>query len=441
MESFWKECRRYISDRLSDQSFDNWVAPVYPTRIGNQSITLAVPNALTKNYWERHLSGYILQFSLENYGIEYIPTFVIVPTEKEKPKVQEVETNIITDASFTDSQLNPNYIFDSFVIGEGNKMANGAALAVVDSPGKTYNPLLIYGGVGLGKTHLMQAIGNEIHRKSPNMRIKYSTSESFVNDFITAIQNGSQAEFRSMYREIDVLLIDDIQFLSNKDKTQEEFFHTFNELYNNGKQIVLTSDRLPNNITNLEERLISRFKWGLSTDITPPDLETRIAILRKKASSERLDISPDTLTYIANNIDTNIRELEGALVRVIAFAAIQGKDITTELAADALQNILSDNEARPLTITDILDQVAGFYQISVEDIKGKKRTKNIVHPRQMAMYLARELTDLSFPKIGEQIGNKNHTTVIHAYEKIANNIEEDIQVKQEVEQLKQRLKK
>lgn len=441
MEIFWKECRRYISERLSDQSFDNWVAPVYPTRIGNQSITLAVPNPLTKNYWERHLSGYILQFSLESYGIEYVPTFVIVPIEVEKPKVSEVETNIITDASFTDSHLNPNYIFDTFVIGEGNKMANGAALAVVDSPGKTYNPLLIYGGVGLGKTHLMQAIGNEIHRKSPNVRIKYSTSESFVNDFITAIQNGSQAEFRSMYREIDVLLIDDIQFLSNKDKTQEEFFHTFNELYNNGKQIVLTSDRLPNNITNLEERLISRFKWGLSTDITPPDLETRIAILRKKASSERLDISPDTLTYIANNIDTNIRELEGALVRVIAYAAIQGKDITTVLAAEALQNILSDSEVRPLTVTDILDQVVRYYQITIEEIKGKKRTRNIVHPRQIAMYLARELTDLSFPKIGEQIGNKNHTTVIHAYEKIANNIEEDLQVKQEIDQLKQRLQK
>lgn len=441
-EKFWKDCQHYISERLSDQSFENWVAPVYPTRIGDQAITLAVPNALTKNYWERHLSGYVLQFSLEVYGMEYTPTFVIVPEDQRKkpaitPEVVTMDNE--QDADFSDSQLNPNYVFDTFVIGEGNKMANGAALAVVDSPGKTYNPLLIYGGVGLGKTHLMQAIGNEIKRKQPNARIKYSTSESFVNDFITAIQKGSQAEFRSMYREIDVLLIDDIQFLSKKDKTQEEFFHTFNELYNNNKQIVLTSDRLPNNITNLEERLISRFKWGLSTDITPPDLETRIAILRKKAASERLDVSPDTLTYIANNVDTNIRELEGALVRVIAYAAIQGKEITTELAAQALQSIIGEGEVRPLTINEIIDHVSRYYQITPEDIKGKKRTKNIVFPRQIAMYLSRELTELSFPKIGEEFGNKNHTTVIHAYEKISEEMETDLQIQNEVNQLKQRL--
>lgn len=439
-EKFWKDCQHYISERLSDQSFDNWVASVYPTRIGDQTITLAVPNALTKNYWERHLSGYVIQFSLEVYGMEYIPTFVIVPEDqREKPKAQKLIAEFEDDGDFSESQLNPNYVFDTFVIGEGNKMANGAALAVVDSPGKTYNPLLIYGGVGLGKTHLMQAIGNEIKRKQPTARIKYSTSESFMNDFITAIQNGSQAEFRSMYREIDVLLIDDIQFLSKKDKTQEEFFHTFNELYNNNKQIVLTSDRLPNSITNLEERLISRFKWGLSTDITPPDLETRIAILRKKASSERLDISPDTLTYIANNVDTNIRELEGALVRVIAYAAIQGKEITTDLASEALQSIINEGEAKPLTPNDIIEYVSRYYQITPEDIRGKKRTKNIVFPRQVAMYLTRELTEMSFPKIGEDFGNKNHTTVIHAYEKIADEIETDLQVKNEINQLKQRL--
>lgn len=443
-EKFWKDCQHYISERLSDQSFDNWVAPVYPTRIADQAITLAVPNALTKNYWERHLSGYVLQFSLEVYGMEYIPTFVIVPEEQRgttqvKNEVFNFNQGEEDDTEYSGTQLNPNYVFESFVIGEGNKMANGAALAVVDSPGKTYNPLLIYGGVGLGKTHLMQAIGNEIKRKQPGARIKYSTSESFVNDFITAIQKGSQAEFRSMYREIDVLLIDDIQFLSKKDKTQEEFFHTFNELYNNNKQIVLTSDRLPNNITNLEERLISRFKWGLSTDITPPDLETRIAILRKKAASERLDVNPDTLTYIANNVDTNIRELEGALVRVIAYAAIQGREITTELAAQALQSIIDDGETKPLSIKEIIDHVSRYYQITPDDIKGKKRTKNIVFPRQVAMYLSRELTEMSFPKIGEEFGNKNHTTVIHAYEKIAEEFETDSQIQNELNQLKQRL--
>lgn len=443
---FWSECLQYISERLSDKSFDNWVQPVYPTELQENTITLAVPNALTKNYWERHLSGYILQFSLDTFGTEYTPIFVIVPEtpiENAVPDYPSDEASETVDynANFSASPLKPNYVFDTFVIGEGNKMAHGAALAVVDSPGKTYNPLLIYGGVGLGKTHLMQAIGNAIVQQDPRMRIKYATSESFVNDFITAIQKGSQAEFRSMYREIDVLLIDDIQFLSSKEKTQEEFFHTFNELYNNNKQIVLTSDRLPNNITNLEDRLISRFKWGLSTDITPPDLETRIAILRKKAQSERLDINPDTLTYIANNIDTNIRELEGALVRVIAYAAIQGKEITTPLAAAALHNIISEADSRPLTVSEIINQVARFYQITPDDITGRKRTQQIVMPRQIAMYLAREYTDLSFPKLGEAFGNKNHTTVIHAYEKIDEQRHTDMQLQQEIEQLSGRLRK
>lgn len=439
-ERFWNEMTSYLKDILSLNSYTTWVDPVRPTRIGNQSISIAVPNSLTKNYWERHLAGYILQYSLENYGIEFEPTFIIVPENNQQNNTDRKEHPFAHDeAYFSDSQLNANYTFENFVIGEDNKMAGGAALAVCDGPGKTYNPFLIYGGVGLGKTHLMQAIGHEIKRKNPEAKIKYATSESFVNDFITSIQNGSQKEFREMYRNIDVLLIDDIQFLSKKDATQEEFFHTFNALYNNGKQIVLTSDRLPNNIDNLEERLISRFKWGLSTDITPPDLETRIAILRKKASSDRLDISSETLTYIANNVDTNIRELEGALMRVIAYAAIEGKDITSNLAADALSSILGSQEKKPLTVTEIINQVSRYFQISIPEIKGKKRTKDIVHARQTGMYLAREMTDLSFPKIGEYFGNKNHTTVIHAYEKIADLVEEDEKIKEEIAQIKQRL--
>lgn len=439
---FWQGALNYLKEILSESSFENWVEPAKPMRIGNQSITIAVPNPMTKKYWKNHLVSYLLQFSRDHYGVEYEPQFVIntsinsVNKEDTTDKEEESEIHI---PGFSDTTLNPSYTFENFVIGEDNKMAAGAALAVSDWPGKTYNPLLIYGGVGLGKTHLMQAIGNEILTKDPTTRIKYATSESFVNDFITSIQNHTQKQFREMYREIDVLLIDDIQFLSKKKGTQEEFFHTFNALYNNNKQIILTSDRLPNNIDNLEERLVSRFKWGLSTDITPPDLETRIAILRKKAANDRLDIDSDTLTYIANNVDTNIRELEGALMRVIAFAAIEGREISSQLAAEALSSIIGDSENKVLTAEEIIAVTGRFYTISEEEIKGKKRKKEIVTARQIAMYLTRELTELSFPKIGEAFGNKNHTTVIHAYEKISEERKGNTQLRNDIESLKQQL--
>lgn len=442
---FWQGAQEYLKDILSVSSYRSWVEPVIPTRIGQRTITLVVPNPMTQKYWENHLTNYILQYSYEHYGQEYLPEFVV----RKQPQKDNVSQSKINDQSqetiplpiFSESKLNPSYTFDSFVIGEGNKMAAGAALAVCDGPGKTYNPFLIYGGVGLGKTHLMQAIGNEILKRNPQLKIKYATSESFVNDFITSIQNGSQKTFREMYREIDVLLIDDIQFLSKKDATQEEFFHTFNELYNNNKQIVLTSDRLPNNIANLEERLISRFKWGLSTDITPPDLETRIAILRKKASSDQLDVDSESLTYIASNVDTNIRELEGALMRVIAYAAIEGKEINSQLAAEALSSIIDHKQESIVSAESIIQISSKYFGIPIELILGKKRKKEIVYARQIAMYLTRQETELSFPKIGEAFGNKNHTTVIHAYEKIAQDRKQDSQVENDLLNLEKQLKR
>lgn len=438
-EIFWRGATNYLREILSTSSYQSWVEPALPVQIGNQTLTISVPNAMTKKYWENHLISYILQFSRENYGVEYEPQFIL-QKEKEWTRTNDHLEEKVETPEFTDSKLNPSYTFENFVIGEDNKMAAGAAIAVSDNPGKTYNPFLIYGGVGLGKTHLMQAIGNEIQRKDPKVKIKYSTSETFVNDFITSIQNGSQKQFREMYREIDVLLIDDIQFLSKKNATQEEFFHTFNELYNNGKQIVLTSDRLPNNIDNLEERLISRFKWGLSTDITPPDLETRIAILRKKAVIDRLDIDSETLTYIANNVDTNIRELEGALMRVIAYAAIKGCEITSQFAAEALSSIFStEAKEKTISVDNIIQTTSRYYQISVDAIIGKKRTKEIVNARQIAMYLTRELTDLSFPKIGEAFGNRNHTTVIHGYEKITDELQTDRQLRQDLQAIRQQI--
>ena len=315
-------------------------------------------------------------------------------------------------------------------------MAHAAALVVSEEPGTIYNPLFFYGGVGLGKTHLMHAIGHQYLSINPDKNVKYVSSETFANDFISSIQNRTQEEFREKYRTVDLLLVDDIQFFADKEGTQEEFFHTFNALYDDRKQIVLTSDRLPNEIPKMQERLVSRFAWGLSVDITPPDLETRIAILRKKADAERLEIPNDTLSYIAGQIDSNIRELEGALVRVQAYATMQNLEITTSLAADALKSMIKDSD-KELSIEQIQEDVADYYQITVDDLKGKRRVKTIVIPRQIAMYLARELTDASFPKIGAEFGGKDHTTVLHAHEKITKLMNEDPKMKREINELKE----
>ena len=296
-------------------------------------------------------------------------------------------------------------------------MAHAAALVVCERPGQLYNPLFFYGGVGLGKTHLMQAIGNQYKLLNPHARVKYVTSEAFTNEMITSLRTNTQQEFRDYYRNVDLLLVDDIQFFAEKEATQEEFFHTFNALFNNQKQIVLTSDRQPTEIKALQERLVSRFVSGLPVDITPPDLETRIAILSKKAEAVGIDIPTDTLSYIAGQIQSNVRELEGALVRVQAYSVTHGEDITTNLAAEALQNFIPGSKEKIVSVQDIQEAVARYYHISLDDLKGKKRTKSIVEPRQIAMYLARELTNSSLPKLGTEFG-KDHSTVLHAYDKI-----------------------
>ena len=449
---FWEEFLQYLSKNLEKEPFKRWVSNVKPLDLENYSISIAVKNELTKNYWQNNLSNYILRYSLDTYGQEFFPTFVVIPDDNfisratKNPNMLHQQNATLTTPSehtedLSDNPLNPSYVFNTFVVGDGNKMAHVAAQAVCDKPGTVYNPLLIYGGTGLGKTHLMHAIGNEIKRRNPSAKIKYATSESFMNDFVSSIQNNLQKEFREMYRNIDLLLIDDIQFLSDKNKTQEEFFHTFNELQQSGKQIVLTSDRPPDQIANLEARLVSRFKHGLPTEIWPPDLETRIAILRKKAFAENLDVDSATLSYIANHVDTNVRELEGALRRVLAYAVTYSKDITVNLAAEALQSLIYQPGKKQLTINDIIHEVAKFYQVQQDEIKGKKRNKEFVHPRQIAMYLSRELLEVSFPKIGEKFGNRNHTTVMHAYDKVLQLLKEDTQVKQDVQSLTQMLSK
>jgi chromosomal replication initiator protein len=341
---------------------------------------------------------------------------------------------------FPQGILNQKYTFDTFVIGSGNRFAHAASLAVAEAPAKAYNPLFIYGGVGLGKTHLMHAIGHYVLDHNPAAKVVYLSSEKFTNEFINSIRDNKAENFRNKYRNVDILLIDDIQFLAGKESTQEEFFHTFNALHEESKQIIISSDRPPREIPTLEDRLRSRFEWGLITDITPPDLETRIAILRKKARAEGLDIPNEVMLYIANQIDTNIRELEGALIRVVAYSSLINKDINANLAAEALKDIIPSSKPKVITILDIQKTVGELFSIKLEDFKAKKRTKSLAFPRQIAMYLSRELTDYSLPKIGEEFGGRDHTTVIHAHEKISKLLQTDAQLQRQVKELHELLK-
>lgn len=436
LDALWTELKTTYQKELSPASYNTWIETAKPKSLDQSQLVVAVPSKIHKEYWEKNLATKIVEVGYMLTGKEIIPRFV-TGDEAEQETVEEIKNLKVPVANpIKKAMLNPKYTFDTFVIGKGNQMAHAAALVVAEDPGSIYNPLFFYGGVGLGKTHLMHAIGHQMLLSQPNAKVKYVSSETFANDFINSIQNKTAEEFRQEYRNVDLLLVDDIQFFAEKEATQEEFFHTFNALYNDGKQIVLTSDRLPNEIPKLQERLVSRFAWGLSVDITPPDLETRTAILRKKAAAERLEIPDDTLSYIAGQIDSNIRELEGALVRVQAFATMNSEDITTSLAADALKTLKSGKGHPQLSILQIQEEVAKYYHIQLKDLKGKKRVKSIVVPRQIAMYLARELTDSSLPKIGAEFGGKDHTTVIHAHEKIQQLVDSSVSMQNEVSEIK-----
>ncbi|MCD8506558.1 MAG: chromosomal replication initiator protein DnaA [Alkalibacterium thalassium] len=425
LQSTWSYLQEKFKETLSKVSYDTWIHSANLVRITNNSVTIEVPSTLHKEYWKNNLSTRVVEYLYEFLGREISPLFVTAEEQAAHEEQEDTQTVQAFETQPVSSTLNSKYTFDTFVIGKGNQMAHAAALVVAEEPGTIYNPLFFYGGVGLGKTHLMHAIGHQYLQINPNAKIKYVSSENFANDFINSIQNRTQEKFRQQYRNVDLLLVDDIQFFADKEGTQEEFFHTFNALYDDRKQIVLTSDRLPNEIPKLQERLVSRFAWGLSVDITPPDLETRIAILRKKANAEGLEIPNDTLSYIAGQIDSNIRELEGALVRVQAYSAIQRNDITTSLAADALKSMVKNDSKQNVSIASIQQKVCKYYQISLADLKGKKRVRQIVLPRQIAMYLSRELTSTSLPKIGKEFGGKDHTTVIHAHEKIKKALNEE----------------
>ncbi len=438
IEYIWKELEDSYRAILTTPSFNAWIEQANPLSLENNQLIIEVPSTLHKEYWEKNLASKIVETGFKLTGTEITPIFVIHNELEQAAEPIKIATPIsdIAKQNSRKALLNPKYTFDTFVIGKGNQMAHAAALVVAEDPGSTYNPLFFYGGVGLGKTHLMHAIGHQMLLNNPSAKIKYVSSETFANDFINSIQNRTSEAFRQEYRNVDLLLVDDIQFFADKEGTQEEFFHTFNSLYNDGKQIVLTSDRLPNEIPKLQERLVSRFAWGLSVDITPPDLETRIAILRKKADAERLEIPDDTLSYIAGQIDSNIRELEGALVRVQAYATMNGNDISTSLAADALKTLKPAGQSNHLSILTIQEEVCKYYHIQLKDLKGKKRVKNIVVPRQISMYLSRELTDNSLPKIGAEFGGKDHTTVIHAHEKIEQLLKTDSTMQKEISEIK-----
>ncbi|MGG0668955.1 chromosomal replication initiator protein DnaA [Sporosarcina koreensis] len=440
LEKLWNNVLSKIEDKISRPSFETWLKSTKLMSYGDENVTIAVPNSFAKDWLENHYVHLITGILSELTGEDRLIHFV-VPKEMEendfqvpKPAVKQADKSAIQSASV---MLNPKYTFDTFVIGSGNRFAHAASLAVAEAPAKSYNPLFIYGGVGLGKTHLMHAIGHYILEQDPSKKVVYLSSEKFTNEFINSIMNNKAGDFRNQYRNVDVLLIDDIQFIAGKEQTQEEFFHTFNTLHEESKQIIISSDRPPKEIPTLEDRLRSRFEWGLITDIAPPDLETRIAILRKKAKADGLlDISDEVMLYIANQIDTNIRELEGALIRVVAYSSLVNMDITTDLAAEALKDIIPNSRPRTVSILDIQKTVGEHYNIRLEDFTAKKRTRAIAFPRQIAMYLSRELTDSSLPKIGSEFGGRDHSTVIHAHEKISNQLKDDQNLQQDIQDIK-----
>ena len=455
LNKFWETFNAEMRSQFNEVSYNAWFKNTKPVSFnkGTRELVISVQTPVAKVYWEQNISANLIQSAYAYAGIDVYPVFVVQqggekrsermvePQKKESQPVRTTGPEPVSAGFNRDLHLNEKYTFDNFIQGEGNKLAAGAALAVADSPGTFYNPLFIFGGVGLGKTHLMQAIGHQMLEERPNAKVVYIQSETFVNDFINSIKNKTQEQFREKYRTADLLLVDDIQFFAKKEGIQEEFFHTFETLYNNQKQIVMTSDRLPTEIPDLSERLVSRFAWGLQVEITPPDLETRIAILRKKAESEGLEVDESTLDYIASQVDTNIRELEGALVKVQAQSTIQKQDINIGLARSALADLKLVQKSRGLQISKIQEVVANYFQTSVAEMKGKKRVRNIVIPRQVAMYLSRELTDASLPKIGQEFGGKDHTTVMHACDKIARQMKTDTEIKSAVSDLRQMLER
>ncbi|MEJ6399986.1 chromosomal replication initiator protein DnaA [Nicoliella lavandulae] len=446
-KSLWDKLDEELKNDFTQVSYRTWFSNVKPIKFENNKLTIQLPSPLHVDYWQKNITSKVIEYSFQITGKDITPVLVTEDQVNDAKQEQE-QKQPFPVADDENNQLNPKYTFDKFVVGKPNMFAQAAALSVAEDPGTTYNPLLIYGGVGLGKTHLMQAIGNYMLEQDPSKNVVFITSEKFTNEFVSAVKKDSNGgnemeKFKEKYRNVDLLLVDDIQFFSSKDKTQEEFFHTFNDLHKDGKQIVMTSDRLPNEIAKLQDRLISRFNWGLAVSIDEPDVATRTKILQSKAKYAKISITDEALEYLAEKVDSNVRELESALSRVKAYSKFQGTKavINTQLVEDAMNGLdYSTKIDRNVDINEILEKVASYYNVQVKDIKGKKRFKEIVGPRQVAMYLSRELTNASLPKIGKAFGGKDHTTVIHAYDKIKKALKNnDPQIKDEVGDLKTEL--
>ena len=436
----WRAALGELQVSLSPANFETWLRDTLLVDVDDNHFKIAVPNGFAKDWLETRYRSLISQTLARIVGYSVQVEFVVRPARETAgvlaasgsagsvaangsaaptgPRPVRVEATRVGAPEGASTNLNPRYGFANFIVGSANRLAHAASLSVAERPGHAYNPLFLYGGVGLGKTHLMHAIGNAVMARFPRKRVVYATSEKFTNEFITSIQQGKIDEFRARYRRIDLLLIDDIQFIADKERTQEEFFHTFNAIHEDGKQIVLSSDRPPKAILTLEERLRSRFEWGLIADLTAPDLETRIAILRAKAEEQAVPVSSDVLEFIARKVVSNIRELEGALNRVVAYASMGAVPITIELAQAVLSNVLYNPKKRQVTPERITRAVADYYGVQLDALKGQKRDKAIVVPRQIAMFLMREETDVSLLRIGAELGGRDHSTVLHACDKI-----------------------
>jgi chromosomal replication initiator protein len=441
VEAVWQRCVTDVQARLTTPASRAWFDDTEAIALSHDAITLRAPNSFAKEWLEQRYGNLLADALRRASGRDLrVEILTAPPGSSARFAIPAPMPPVEVRGPDDSPALNPRYAFETFVIGASNRFAHAAAMAVAEAPASAYNPLFIYGGAGLGKTHLLHAIGKHSVDMYPHLRVKYVSSETFTNDFINAIKDDRTEAFQRRYRESDILLVDDIQFLENKERTQEEFFHTFNALHNANRQIVMSSDRPPKKIATLEDRLRSRFEWGLITDIQPPDLETRIAILKKLADMDHLTVAADVLTYIASRVQSNIRELEGALIRVIAYASLNQTTVTLDLAEEVLGNLFPMSGAEPVRTDTILSEVASYFGVTIDDLKSQNRSRPIVQARQIAMYLLRDLTELSLPKIGEVFGGRDHTTVLHAHQKMVGLLGEKRQIYYQIQDLTSRIR-
>jgi chromosomal replication initiator protein len=433
----WQRALATLEARIKPHNFDMWLRPIQCQSVDGSKITLRAPNRYIKEWFEDNYLSIVLQEIRNHTKRDFSVIFELDEIEPEVEPLELPEVEAIP--SGWEYDLNDRYTFDTFVVGPSNQLSHAAAHAVAEVPAGKYNPLFIYGGVGLGKTHLLCAIGHQVREKSPEFKVAYLSSERFMNEYINCLRSNRIDEFRTKFREeCDMLLMDDIQFIAGKDRTQDEFFHTFNSLYDSHRQIVVTSDKYPHEIPDLEERLRTRFQWGLIADIQQPELETRVAILKKKAEAEQIVLPDEVALYLATNIKSNVRELEGSLIRLAAFASLKGADVSVDFARETLKHFLSQSSAN-LTVETIQKEVAAYFNVKVSDLKSAKRHKTVARPRQIAMFLSRKLTSSSFPEIGQRFGGKDHSTVISACRKIEKLVEQDLSTRTIVETLERQL--